>query len=322
MLCDDFTQSMEGAERKTNVPADFFARAAVQAGYFDTVEQGLTYHRELAGRYGMFSEAMQSASRFVLSPMVVEAAEEFSMSKRVVEASLDYIFLPDHITWIEWRGGSSGHDRSPRHGLLLVGEGDGKARLSIGCGAYVFDSLVPGQQDMVLHEPIVFDIHDFIFKKVTVPGEATRPEDYKEVARLGRFLVCVLALINTPRVSQIIHHNIDEKLNRSRLKRGKVPLLSWRDVTIKPDAGWVSPNKTHEEGATGERRRHRVRTFMRLRLGKVEIVGPHWRGNREKGYVQHRHVVRMDGEEAGVWKGEPLPGTRIMKPGDEPREID
>lgn len=320
MLCDDFSERMlRFVEREKGIGPREVAlkkQMMVQAGIVPSLEIASNFYDRMMSRYNLFGDALRHAQRFVLSPMVVEAAEEFAASQKVVQSALDYIFLPAETTWIEWRGGSAGHQRSGRHGLLLVGTGEGKAALSVGQGAYVFDSIIPGQPDDVLHEPIGFDLHDFIFRKITVPGEPTRPEDYEEVERLGRFLVCVLALINTPRVSQLIAHNIDEKLNRSRLKRGKFPLLSWHDVTIRPDVGWA-PRPTHEEGTTGEKRRHHVRTFMRLKMGKVEIVKPHWRGNREKGYVIHRHVVRMEDEEAGKWKGEPLPATRILKPTDE-----
>jgi hypothetical protein len=269
--------------------------------------------QDISRRYAGFGGGIRGAQRFVLSPMVVEAAEDFADTQKVVSAALDYVFLPAEITWIEWRGGHQGNVAgSNRHGLLLMGQGEGKAALSVGQGAYVFD----GSGGRPLHRPIHFDLHDYVFRNTPVPGEILPDEVIRVTHRMGRFLVCALALINTPRISQLIEHNIDEKLNRARVKRGKVPLLSWRDVTIRPDVGW-SPKPTHQEGSTGEKRRHHVRTFMRLKMGKVEIVKPHWRGNREKGYVLHRHVVRMDGEEAGAWKGEPLPGTRILKPTDE-----
>jgi hypothetical protein len=272
------------------------------------------------------TEGVATAQRFVLSPQVVDAAMDFANTQGVTKHALDYIFLPAETTWIEWAGKGMGSPFSNRHGLLLKGVGVGHGKLSVGLGCYACDATTNRFGGTVGGQPFHFDLHDYVLKMVKVMDQTLDDDEIigGSLASVGRFLVCVLALINTPRVSQVIHHPIADKLNRSRLKRGKVPLMSWSDVTIRPDIGWM-PKSVHEEGVTGERRRHHVRTFMRLKMGKVEIVKPHWRGNREKGYVQHRHVVRMTDEESGAWKGGVLPGPEIMPqgyvvPGDEEQD--
>lgn len=311
MFCDKSREFMRGLVSACSVEGAYFEQMvtiAAQSGAVKSADAGRAYLRALVQNYSIYSEGIEGAQRFVLSPQVVEAALEFAASDRAVQASLDYIFLPAETTWIEWQGTGAGYAKSNRHGLLLMGRGEGHSALSVGVGAYM--CLVT---DQLVHDPVKFDLHDpDIFRRIPIPGETVSEENFNDVASAARFLVCVLALINTPRVSRVIHHDVDAKLNKARLKRGKVPLMSWRDVTIRPDVGWM-PKTVQEEGRTGEKRRHHVRTFMRLKQGKVEIVRPHWRGNREKGYVQHRHVVRMDGEEAGNWKGTPLPGSEIMK---------
>lgn len=313
MFCDDSYARMMALASACKVEGVYFEQMAIVAaksGAVKTVDAGRTYLRALVENYSLYSVGIEAAQRFVLSPQVVEAALDFAASERTVQASLDYIFLPAETTWIEWRGTGAGYAKSDRHGILLMGLGEGHSALSVGVGAYMCHVT-----DQLVHDPIKFDLHDpTIFRRVPIPGETVTEENFNDVASAARFLVCVLALINTPRISHVIHHDIDTKLNKARLKRGKIPLMSWRDVTIRPDVGWM-PKAVQEEGRTGEKRRHHVRTFMRLKQGKVEIVRPHWRGNREKGYVQHRHVVRMDGEEAGNWKGTPLPGAEIMKSG-------
>lgn len=321
MLCDDFAEDMDVMAEKVRTFQARRQQGGIRLpllGEDSSVAQADAYIDRLQSM-SVFAESITRGQRFVLSPQVCEAAEDFSKSARAVDASLDYIFLPAEASWIEWHGNYEGRTDSNRHGLYLLGMGEGKSSLSVGRGAYVYDGIKSNGTKGVLIIPVFFDLHDFIFKLDTRGIDSAKSISHQLVREVGRFLVCVLALINTPRISHLIEHDVDAKLNRSRLKRGKVPLMSWRDVTIRPDAGWMS-RTTHEEGTTGERRRHHVRTFMRLKMGKVEIVKPHWRGNREKGYVQHRHVVRMDGEEAGAWKGEPLPGPRIMKPDDEAPE--
>lgn len=312
MLADDVVENMVKFvtiyDRQTDWDREQIDQIAKQRG----IDDALKVAGDMVHNNKLNVDDILAAQRFVLSPLVVEASDDFADSAQVVQSTLDYVFLPAENTWMEWREGRSGNAGTHRHGLLLTGAGEGHAGLSVGSGLYTCDVRDPddGREDFtqIFFE---FDLHDFIIRE---KFKGT-PESQRMVKRLGRFLVCVLALINTPRISHLIEHNVDEKLNRSRLKRGKFPLLSWHDVTIRPDVGWA-PRATHEEGSTGEKRRHHVRTFMRLKRGKVEIVKPHWRGNREKGYVIHRHVVRMGDEEAGAWKGEPLPGTRILKPGD------
>jgi hypothetical protein len=309
MLADDFLADNDHFLAKFKDKSDAELRALKAAAERQGIPDVMDSLSGMVGQYKMFSRVMGLAQRFVLSPMVVDAADEFADSQKVVKSALDFIFLPAETTWIEWHAGRSGDQTRGRHGLLLIGRGEGHAVLSVGEGAYVTDR--PGRpKGDTESDPIVFDLHDYVFKP---RRSILQPGDRERIERLGRFLVCALALINTPRLSQVVHHDIAPKLNAARAKRGKPPLLSWNDVTIRPDVGWM-PNKTHELGATGEKRRHHVRTFMRLKRGKVEIVKPHWRGNAERGYVLHRHVVRMDGEEAGAWKGEPLPGPQIIKP--------
>lgn len=94
-------------------------------------------------------------------------------------------------------------------------------------------------------------------------------------------------------------------LNRSRLRADKPPLLSWREVRLAVDAGLVATARN--QAATGKMPYHHVRAFMRLKRGRVEIVRPHWRGNRRFGEIVHRYVAMRAEDEAGPWKGGPLP---------------
>lgn len=129
---------------------------------------------------------------------------------------------------------------------------------------------------------------------------------------MGRFVAAAMALINAPRITQVIEHDLS-RLNAARSKKDRRPIITYKDVLIRPDSGWTS--KSEMRGLTGEKRRHHVRGHLRLKRGRVELVTAHFRGNREKGYVLHRHVVRMTDEEAGAWKGAPLPASMIMEPG-------
>lgn len=211
---------------------------------------------------------------------------------------------------------------------MLEGLGEGNTALFVGDGICVHDMAFGAERTTGV--PICYDFPGTgalirgsrdSFLRGRSAQDLGIPEDMAnlramlslDLDRLGLFLGAVLALINTPRVSQVVPHDLS-KLNKARLKRDKPPLLAYKDVIIRPDSGWTSKSEARRE--TGEMRRHHVRTFLRLKQGKVELVRAHWRGNRDKGYVLHNHVVRMTDEEAGAWKGPPRIGERIIKPGD------
>lgn len=270
---------------------------------------------------------LSSAQRFVLSPQVVEAAWGLTESKKAIRSSRDYLFTPAKHTWIEWSDQSRRLGESNRFGLLLIGKGDGKTPFYIGVGAVIFD-LWNGQRWRPAALPILFDFPgegDIITYPLagnaaerfvgSVLGDV-KPDQIAncDSEQLSYFIAATIAIINTPRLSQVTHHDLT-KLNKARLKRNRPALLSWSDVIIRPDSGWVS--QSEERRQTGDKRRHHVRTFLRLKRGQVEMVGAHWRGNRDKGYALHRHVVRMTDEQAGAWKGAPLPGPSIIRPGQE-----
>jgi len=272
-------------------------------------------------------DLMSKAQRFVLSPHVVSAALDLSESPKAIENSRDYLFLPARYTWIEWTDNSHLLGNSNRFGVLLDSTVvSDKSQFHVGVGTIIFDEPRDNSGYILGSMPFMFDFPgdgpiinypmngpegNFITERFG-NLQSDKLEDV-DAQRLGAFIAAALALINTPRISQIIPHDLS-RLNASRIKSGKPPLMSWSDVNIRPDCGW-EPNRTHQQGKTGEKRRHHVRTFLRMKRGMVEMVGAHWRGNRAKGYVQHRHIVSMEGEEAGIWKGEPLPGDEIMEPG-------
>ena len=56
--------------------------------------------------------------------------------------------------------------------------------------------------------------------------------------------------------------------------------------------------------------------------GKVELVRAHMRGNPLKGVIVHRHIIRRVDEDAGEWKGGPLPPNQIIRELWEPDSED
>lgn len=131
---------------------------------------------------------------------------------------------------------------------------------------------------------------------------------------LGNWVIGALALINTPRIAHVRDATLG-RLNNARDKKHKPPILQYKIVTINIDRGELGNG--FQRTQTGERALHHVRAFMRLRRGKVEVVRPHWRGNPRFGVIVHRYVALRDEDEAGPWKGGPVPPPRVIKELDE-----
>jgi hypothetical protein len=114
----------------------------------------------------------------------------------------------------------------------------------------------------------------------------------------------LLAFINTPRVigrrTHLPHAGLQRRLARALGIQGKFPLNAWTEIKLDvrpprdesdaaPREGWLS----------GQKALHFVRAFLRIRLGKLELVSPHWRGDASLGIKQSRYVVVPPRD--GVW---------------------
>lgn len=264
--------------------------------------------------------SLQRAQRFVLSPLSVDTVTMLA-DPDAIERSRDYIFAPAQITWLEWRGRTPGFAASERHGLLISGEGNpGHGAILAGSLTYVSDAYVKGQDARLplavsFQHDLQADDRDIITPSDVTGAARMMPETAAILASLdlslmSAFLGAAFALIGTPRLSELIPHD-HAKLNLVRERSGKMPLLSWQEVRITIDAGDVK--KGEQRGGEGMRLHH-VRSHLRMRLGKVELVSPHWRGNPALGVVLHRHKVVRAEDEPGEWQGGPLPAPRIIEP--------
>jgi|SRR5215831_5021653 len=113
----------------------------------------------------------------------------------------------------------------------------------------------------------------------------------------------MLALINSPRFIGQRGHYPHGRAEREALKRakmvGKFPLRAWTEIllTVRPipeDRSGAEPKEMH---LTGERCLHFCRTYMRVRLGMLEYIEGHWRGDPALGMKRSRYVVRKEAAE-------------------------
>ena len=130
------------------------------------------------------------------------------------------------------------------------------------------------------------------------------PEYRPAMDALASGIVALLAMINTPRVigrrQQMPHAGLQRKLVASRAMVGKFPLRAWTELKLE-----VSPPRDassdgdHETHLTGGKALHFCRCHLRIRLGQLELVSAHWRGDPALGIKRIRYAVVPPKD--GVW---------------------
>lgn len=109
-------------------------------------------------------------------------------------------------------------------------------------------------------------------------------------------LYALLAMINTPRVigrrQHMPHRGLERDLVRAMKLTGKLPLHAWTEIKLAVDV----PHDAGGEGSveahlTGQRALHFCRAHLRIRLGHLEIVRGHWRGDPALGIKQSRYKL-------------------------------
>jgi hypothetical protein len=110
-------------------------------------------------------------------------------------------------------------------------------------------------------------------------------------------LLAVLTFIGQPRMSERVEvawHPAREAIDKARAKRRLGPQIGMKEVWLVIDIPREAEISAYEPAAGQPRRPggvapggmplHRVRMFWRWRLGKLEVVRPHFRGSVEDGF--------------------------------------
>lgn len=207
-------------------------------------------------------------------------------------------FLPAAATWIEVftppqaaDGYGTVHHRLAF--LLLEMEGEDAASVFSIRGLDTYElGILPLKRDAKINGRRIGDDR---------PGELPTVEDrddygegiyYQEVQAT---LYAYLSLINTPRVvgrkQHMPHAGLQRDISRSKGMVGKFPLKAWTEIKLEVAAPKWASEKDHETHLTGQKALHFCRSHLRVRLGRVEFVTHHWRGNPAMGIKQSRYSV-------------------------------
>jgi len=218
------------------------------------------------------------------------------------EDTADLAFLPARKTWIEGARHVDGFGMWTQ-GFLLIESSDGGS-------ADVYRAIQRGGSGSPLYfESFKLDGRLNFFRAEGVRGPAWEcgasdfMDSYADGDTPGEvassdyvWLHAALAIINSPRVFGRRQHMPNRTLERQLMSKrravGKFPLHAWTEITLpvgKPrDASVEEPVEAH---LTGNKALHYCRAHLRCRLGKLELVRGHWRGDAALGIKQSRYKL-------------------------------
>lgn len=189
----------------------------------------------------------------------------------------EMLFLPSNLTWIEWK--RSANDL--RRVALCLMEQSG----------YIAVIILNSHREQPI-ATFCFRPRDQALHIENLEGEI----DIDWASAYTTRLIALLAFINSPKIigrrEHPPHIGLQRKVARAQGKSGKAALRPWTEIKLS-----VTPpirdtgNEDSEPTLTGAKALHFCRAHLRIRLGKLEMVRGHWRGDPALGIVQSRYKV-------------------------------
>ena len=191
----------------------------------------------------------------------------------------DYIFLPAPKTWIEFE----------TYGEKMA------FHLEEVKGGFYMTAIIHHDGSSSFN-PVGLINNNLKLSMIPGYGLGNAPKDFhKQIAIFCRLIYVLLSLINTPKIigrRQRMPQNAFEKKLVKKLGVGKFPLHAWTEIKLqvsKPTE--IDDGEEHEAHLTGRRALHFCRAHLRVRMGKLEYVSSHWRGDPAIGIKQSRYAV-------------------------------
>lgn len=233
---------------------------------------------------------LMSAHCFEVTPIFGLAGDlAESLHKRGHTARGTLAFLPAPLTWIEWRRGTEG----AREGVLLeeLSNNDGVAEFASATWAFQGSGMFLSAKKPGL---LMLNGDGRIDQPYTVVRGLIDEDESKQRGWIA-FMYMLLACINSPHVvgrrQHMPHAGLQRRLAAAQKTVGKWPLQAWHELVLEvmrePSVG----GRESETHLTGQKALHFVLKFVRVRLGRLEWVKSHWRGNGALGIKQTRYSV-------------------------------
>lgn len=197
-------------------------------------------------------------------------------------------FLPAPRTWLEFMTPSG-----LRMGYLLTESGPKAHVITAIDGAGVFASSSLGLWIQLGAKG--GEVAKFEWANLAAFGDVEfDDEEIMTLENEAKNLLCCLALINSPRIigrrQHMPHAGLERRLTATRGLVGKFPLHAWTDIKLEVHAPKID-SEEHEGHLTGQRALHFCRAHLRIRLGRLEFVNSHWRGDPAIGIKRARYTV-------------------------------
>jgi hypothetical protein len=221
------------------------------------------------------------SERFFLSPKVVETCCDLARSAASV-ASWKFLFTPAIDTFFEWRAPELQGPIAHR-AFWLIGGKDGSVTTGTGLLIRRINT-----QEIILRDFIYLFDHSPVFGN----SDGTPVNDDPEGTIDGlNFLLAVLALLNTPRLTTL--HDVGlSALNKRRAEKRQTPLLEYKTVELRLDDS--KQLRVGSDGSSEPKRLHHVRSHLRIKRARVELVKPYWRGNPTVGVLIKQRVLTSE----------------------------
>lgn len=128
------------------------------------------------------------------------------------------------------------------------------------------------------------------------PGFIGTSGQADDANNLGAQIYSLLAIINTPRLinraQHMPHAGLQRRLAAARGLVGKFPLRAWTELKLEVRPPHDASHKPSQANwMTGEKCLHFCRAHLRIRLGRLEFVSSHWRGDASLGIKQTRYSL-------------------------------
>lgn len=245
-------------------------------------------------RLGMLRAALDDAMRFKLSDTLVQSAAALAdHDGRNLKRLRELAALPFPLVWLEFDAGELDLAiPDARIGLLLSAQTEYDVRGEAHGALWVFrkDSEFEGLIENVPTAAFLLTIGG--------SGEALEvvAERHLDRAllseRLPGFILALLCLLSQPRFIEIRDRPVRQDVGRTRHKARLEPLRAMREIHLNIDVAPAYGAGKGNETRSGVRMAlHQVRSFWRIRLGKLEFVRPFWRGDPGLGIVRKRYSV-------------------------------
>lgn len=193
------------------------------------------------------------------------------------------IFLPSPLTWIEWK---TNYGR--KAALLRNKTGQ----------EYIYIDLVYDDKKgiSVSDYPIAAGKDDSgLFTGYDTTEDPKLRMSRDELFINVRIFMAALSLINTPKIigrkQHQPHAGLQKKIAKSHGMVGRFPLMAWTEIILQVTAPQILTGQTRDSHLTGGKALHFCRAHLRMRLGKVEFVSAHWRGDPAIGIKRSRYSI-------------------------------